>query len=561
MPEVWIREVGESALVVEFDAKIDPATNARAVALADALRARRMTGIRDVISTFRSVAVFFDPFVADPAVLASEVRTIDVRAPGGSSGRLVEVPVTYGDEAGPDLADIAAFAGCTPAEVVERHAGRLYRVYMLGFLPGYPYMAMVDERIAVPRRATPRVRVPAGSVAIAGRQTGIYPRESPGGWHIIGRTSLTLFDPKSSPPSLFAPGDEVRFVPVAASGLAPGLPPAASGSGRTTVPLELGAPDERATRVITVLRSGLLTTIQDEGRWGWQHQGVPVAGPMDPRAHRLANALVGNSREAATVEATLVGPELRFEQEAWIAMTGGNLQPTLDGGDAPMNAPVRCRAGSVLRFGARRSGARTFIAVDGGIRVPPVLGSRATHVPSGLGGIEGRALRAGDRLPLARRGADPSRGRGVRGVARLPSVVGPPPTGVRLRILPGPQADGFDPAAFDLLQQSRYTISPQSDRMGYRLSGGARLPAPAGEMISDVVFPGALQTPPSGEPILLMADRQTTGGYPQLAIVIAADLPLAAQLAPGDRVEFEACSRSEAMTALGAQEGQLGALG
>ncbi|MBI3050493.1 MAG: 5-oxoprolinase subunit PxpB [Acidobacteria bacterium] len=569
-----IREVGESALVLDVGATyasplrgavVDAGINARAVALADTIRARRIAGVRDVVSTFHSVTVFFEPLVADAAALASALREASVAPPTIPSGRLIEVPVTYGGKAGPDLADVAALAGCTPAEVIERHAARTYRVYMLGFLPGYPYMAIVDEQIAVPRRATPRVRVPAGSVAIAGRQTGIYPRESPGGWQIIGRTNLTLFDAEAEPPALFAPGDEVRFVPVDAD-VASGSPDVASGFSRTDVRPKADTTYEGAIRTITVLQPGLLTTIQDEGRWGYQGLGVPVAGPMDPVAHRLANALVGNPREAATLEATLIGPELRFDQDTWIVVTGGDLQPALDGRDAPMYAPLHCRAGSVLRFGSRRSGARAYIAVDGGIAVPPVLGSRATHVLSGLGGIDGRALRAGDRLPMGRPGLKagpyprPDFARAIAGADRQLGPQAGPAGGVRLRILPGPQADSFDPTAFDLLQQCRYTISPQSDRMGYRLTGGVRLPAPAGEMISDVVFSGALQVPPSGEPILLMADRQTTGGYPQIALVIAADLPLAAQLAPGDCVEFEVCSRSEAIEALRAQEGQLGAL-
>lgn len=571
-----IREAGDSGLVAELETTIDAAVNARAIGIAAAVRAERIAGVRDVMSTFHSVAVSFDPLVADRAYVRTALGQAGQRAAPPSTGRTVEVPVTYGGEAGPDLEDVAAFAGCTPAEVIERHTSRAYRVFMVGFLPGYPYMAAVDEAIAAPRRATPRLRVPAGSVGIAGRQTGIYPRESPGGWQIVGRTTLTLFDPDAPQPALFAPGDEVRFVSLPAD--------VASGFSRTSITptsanqvrLKADTTYDQAPRLITVLHPGLLTTIQDEGRWGYQHVGVPVAGPMDAVAHRLANAALGNPRDAATLEATLVGPELRFDHDAWLAVAGADLQPTVDGREVPMGAPVKCRAGSVLRFGARRGGARAYIAVDGGITVAAVLGSRATHLLSGLGGVDGRALRAGDRLPLGSPSADLKVRRYEEGVVtrgdrhpnrdRDPNVeadlqvrrpageVRLPRGGARLRVLPGPQADHFDASAFAALQQRRYIVSPQSDRMGYRLSG-ARLPAPPGEMISDAVFMGGLQVPPSGDPILLMADRQTTGGYPQLAAVITADLPLAGQLAPGDWVEFEGCGASDALAALRAQEG------
>jgi biotin-dependent carboxylase-like uncharacterized protein len=300
-------------------------------------------------------------------------------------------------------------------------------------------------------------------------------------------------------------------------------------------------------RLITVLRPGLFTTIQDQGRWGWQTLGVPVSGAMDVAAHEAANALVGNAPDAATLEATLLGPELRLEADATVAVTGADLSASIDGADLSPGAPVRCRAGSVIRFGQRRHGARAYLAFDGGIDTPPVLGSRSTHARSGLGGVGGRAVGGGDRIPLGAPGhATPAIWSRLK-EARLRSEVA---GGARLRVLPGPQDDGFPPEAIDLLQRTRYLVSPQSDRMGYRLSGAPIPRLAAGEMISDAAFTGAIQVPPSGDPILLMADRQTTGGYPQIATVITADLPRAAQLAPGDWVEFECCTRREAIDAL-----------
>jgi biotin-dependent carboxylase-like uncharacterized protein len=328
-----------------------------------------------------------------------------------------------------------------------------------------------------------------------------------------------------------------------------------SGVSRTDDSVGLTA-DTTYDRSITVLSPGLFTTIQDEGRWGHQHLGVPVSGPMDPLAHRLANVIVGNARDAATLEATLAGPALRFDQPATTAVTGGDLSVTLDGADVPRDAAVACRAGSVLRFGERRSGARAYVAVGGGIATPAVLGSRATHVLTHLGGVAGRALRAGDRLPV---GAAPSPHKlPAERLTPLPKPAG----GARLRVLRGPQDGVATPETFEMLGKVRFTISAQSDRMGYRLVADRPIPTTSGgQMISDVAFTGGLQVPPSGDPILLMADRQTTGGYPQIATVITADLPAAGQLAPGDWVEFEECTRADALAALIALEGRLLAFG
>ena len=285
-------------------------------------------------------------------------------------------------------------------------------------------------------------------------------------------------------------------------------------------------------------------------------------GPWDYVAHRLANALVGNGQQAATLEVTWLGPELRIEQETRFAVTGADLHVTLDGADVPLGVPLRCCTGSVLCFGERRAGARAYVAFDGGVAVPRVLGSRATHLPSGFGGIGGRQLTAGDRVPLgdprsdvashlvdpevAHSGAGAAGATGETAAQQVRSA-----GGARLRVLPGPQLAESGPTALEALQRTRYTVSPQSNRMGYRLAGDVHMPGVSrGDMVSESTFVGGVQLPPSGEPILLMADRQTSGGYPQIAVVITADLPLAGQLGPGDWIEFEACSRPEAIAAL-----------
>jgi KipI family sensor histidine kinase inhibitor len=512
--------------------------NARAIGIARQVRARGIRGVRDVLPTYRSVAVVFDPLQTRIESVSQALTAAAFEPAPTSSPRVIEVPVFYGGEAGLDLADVSRATGLSEAEVCRRHAGREYRVFMLGFVPGFAYMGSLDESIAVPRHSTPRVSVPAGSVAIAGRQTGIYPQESPGGWQIIGRTRVRPFDAARNPQFIMDAGDTVRFVPAA--------------SLDATGPV---APQGQAARVpdsggVVVVRPGLLTTVQDLGRWGFQDRGVPVAGPMDALAHRLANAAVGNTEQAAVLEATMTGPELRFEQEATFAVTGADLGASLDRTDVTPGSAMQAAAGATLRFGVRRAGARAYVAVRGGFDVPLVLGSRATHVLSGMGGVRGRPLKAGDRLPIGREGAEhvPHRRSALPGI---------PAGGATLRVLPGPQDDAFGAEAFDRLQRSRFIVLPQSNRMAYRLGGATLGSGAGGEMISDAAFFGGIQVTPSGEPILLMADRQTTGGYPQIATVISADLPVAGQLAPGDWVEFTVCTRREAVAALIAQEGQM----
>jgi antagonist of KipI len=295
--------------------------------------------------------------------------------------------------------------------------------------------------------------------------------------------------------------------------------------------------------MIRVIRPGLLTTVQDLGRWGHQATGVPVAGPMDTLSHRLANLLVGNPQGAATLEVTLIGPELEFEAPAMMAVCGAEFELTCDGEALSMGVSYQLERGARVQFGRRRAGARAYLAIRGGIQTPPVLGSRATHVVSAMGGWHGRALAAGDRLPIAS-GTDGIAGRRATGLT-LPAN-----NRVRLRLLEGPQADWFEPTALDTLTRVSFRVSPRSNRMGYRLDGPPLPRRRPEEPISEPLAFGALQVPAAGEPILLMADRQTSGGYPKIASVIAADLPLAGQLAPGDFIEFALCSRHEAAAAL-----------
>jgi biotin-dependent carboxylase-like uncharacterized protein len=306
---------------------------------------------------------------------------------------------------------------------------------------------------------------------------------------------------------------------------------------------------------VRVITPGLLTTIQDCGRWGWQSRGVSVAGPMDPYSHRLGNALVCNDSDAAVLEMTLVGPSMEFDDERIVSVTGADFDLTVDGRAAPVSAPFVVPAGAVLRIGARCRGARAYLAIAGGIAVPPVLESRSTHLPSAMGGLDGRPLRPGDRLPLGeKRGRTPFSWKKGYGPFSVPDGR------ATVRILPGPQLDRFASDALDILQSAPYVLDANSNRMGFRLRGPTLRHVGGAEMLSDATPMGAIQVPADGQPIVLMADRQTTGGYPNIATVISADIGLVGQLAPGDSISFVVSTLREAMASLIAQEQTLMAL-
>jgi antagonist of KipI len=323
---------------------------------------------------------------------------------------------------------------------------------------------------------------------------------------------------------------------------------------------------------LRIVRPGLLTTVQDLGRPGYQHLGVVVSGAMDALALRVANLLVGNAESAAGLEITLLGPTICFESEQLIALTGADLSPTLDGQPMPPYRPVAVRAGTVLAFGAARAGCRAYLAVAGGLAVPLVLGSRATYLRAALGGWHGRALLAGDELPVSQPTAASQQLRHLLAPATVarawaaarwtPSPLLCPrlqPTPL-LRALQGPEYAQFTPASQQAFWREPFLLTPAADRMGYRLQGPALTRTTAPELLSSAVTLGTVQVPPGGQPIVLLADAQTTGGYPRLAQVITADFSALAQARPGQQLRFAEVPLAEAQALYLAQERCLRAL-
>ncbi|HXV06489.1 MAG TPA: biotin-dependent carboxyltransferase family protein [Burkholderiales bacterium] len=312
---------------------------------------------------------------------------------------------------------------------------------------------------------------------------------------------------------------------------------------------------------LKVLRAGILSTLQDLGRWGYQRHGVPVGGVMDEVSHRLANLLAGNPEDQATVEMTLVGPGFALTRDALIAVCGGEFEARINGEALPRARPVLARAGSTLDFGVCRRGCRAYLAVAGGFAVEPVLGSRSTYLRGGFGGWRGRALQRGDLLPTAE--PDPARYPSLHrklGERRAPmaypgwsvtervELLAPGP--YLLRFVPGRHWEAFPQPVRERFLGAEYRVGSNSDRQGYRLAGPLLVPGAPLEIISGGVTFGTIQVPPDGEPIVLMANRQTTGGYPRLGEVAAVDLPLLAQLPPGAPVRFQQVEMATAQSLL-----------
>ena len=514
----WLFKVGESSQ----EKKLELVLRLRWV-----LECHPIPEIIDIVSSFDSLAVHFHP--ADGQKVIDYLTSLQLDETGNRKpmqSRSIIIPVVYG---GSDLQALAVAKELSVSEVIELHRDTEYIVAAIGFSPGFPYLQGLPEKLHHPRHSSP-IKLPAGSVAIAGNQAGIYPFATQGGWHVIGRTETKLFDPDRDPPALLQPGDKVRFVEKETLNESASSPPTLSAFSHGIVVIEPGA----------------LSSIQDHGRWGKQHFGVSPGGVADPVLATIANRLVGNRDEAAVIECTMTGCVLRFDCDAIVAWVGW--------ADDTSGKPHKIKAGDRIDLRKRMCHLRGYIAVAGGINVPKVLGSRATDLRAVLGGHQGRALQSGDILPIGKASTAP--------VSEKWHVSWPHPNGrlIELRYIRGIQSGWFSSAAQQLFTESFYEISPTSDRTGTRLKGAKLELKNYREMISQPVVLGSVQVPPDGQPIVLMSERQTIGGYPQIGHVISADIPKLARAWPGTHVRFREVDLDEARHAWDELQRDLGIL-
>ena len=517
--------VNLNALLVELDDL--PQT----LALLASLQADPIDGIEELVPAARTILVSFRPSALAAAELERCIGARSLEARAAAVDRRIEIPVSYDGE---DLAEVAGLLGITAEEVVRRHTGSDYSVAFTGFAPGFAYLSGGDPSLNVPRRKTPRTRIPAGAVGLAGTFSGVYPQASPGGWQIIGITSVAMWDLSRVVPALLQPGDTVRFVNVGVTDGEASVAASPSDVAPQSQPQRCAAPNMPALEIVS---AGLQALFQDRGRHGQAGQGVAASGAMDQGALQAANRLVGNDGRSACIEIAYGGFKLIAHGETVVAVTGAQGPLTLtrtDGKrwDAPRWQPFALADGDTLAFGEPLAGICSYLAVRGGFDVAPVLGSCATDTLANVGPAP---VAAGDVF-----GVRPVASGSVVGAAETPPADLPTAQQiVELDIVLGPRTDWFTPEAVALLCSQSWQVTPQSNRIGLRLAGDVPLArANTAELPSEGTAIGALQVPPSGQPVMFLADHPLTGGYPVIASVATYHLDRAGQIPINARVVF-----------------------
>jgi KipI family sensor histidine kinase inhibitor len=524
MSIIGIRWAGPRALLVELT------DLASVLAFHHQLQAEPFPGQLDAIAAAATVLV---KFATHPQALAARavVADFDVDVLEHTGGREVTIEVVYDGE---DLAEVGRLTGLGVDGVVTAHTSQIWTAAFGGFAPGFTYLVGENSSLTVPRRTSPRTAVPAGAVALGGEFSAVYPRQSPGGWQLIGRTSAVLWDLDRAQPALIRPGDKVRYVAVGAAQASPAST-VASGvmAMKGPVPHEL-------MYGLTVELPGLQSLLQDLGRPGLGDLGVSASGAADQQSARQANRLVGNEPGAAVVENLLGGLTVRARGDQVLAVAGATVPLEIrPAGGAALRRPIACSPfalldGESLTLGAPSSGLRSYLAARGGVDVPPVLGSRSTDSMSGVGPPP---LVAATRLPVAPIDGVRPVGHPEASTLRLGPGISD------LRVTLGPRDDWFTEEALRTLSDQEWHVTEQSNRIGVRLipaagRGESLVRCREGELASEGAVAGAIQVPPSGNPVLFLADHPVTGGYPVIAVVVPEDLPTAAQLPPGHRVRF-----------------------
>lgn len=487
------------------------------LSLFDALVADPVPGMAEVVPAARTLMIRTDPGIAADGALAALILRRHGQGAGtrADSGAVAEISMRYD---GADLADVAAHMGLAVPEVIAAHQAAHWQVAFCGFAPGFAYLTCDDPRFDLPRRAEPRLRIPAGSVALAARFGGIYPQDSPGGWQLIGTTGLRMWDLARDPPALLQPGMRVRFV-----------------EGDARVHPVAAVPKVAQAPALTVLATAFPILFQDDGRAGQGGQGVSASGAMDRGALHRANRAVGNPAASAALEITLGPVDLRSDDALTLALTGAVGRARIVAGDARIpvapGQPFALDRGERLLIDPPLRGMRAYLALRGGFRVAPVLGSAATDTLARIGPVP---LKAGAAIAAAHAPA----------IATAAPEDQPPLPGpgdlVELPVALGPRADWFGDEEVRCFLDQQWQVTPESSRIGLRLRGARGLMRDGAELPSEGTEAGAIQIPHTGQPVLFLADHPLTGGYPVIATVLPQALDLAGQIPPGARIRFVA---------------------
>jgi len=514
-----VRDVVDGAALVEFPESSEEAGNRQAVAMARTLTSAPPEGFFAAVAGAATLLLLFDPRRLPGERLRRRLQDLGRSAAAPAAERLLRIPVVYGAL---DLPELARERSIPDQEFARLHASGNYRVAFLGFAPGFAYLSGLARELQAPRLPTPRTRVPAGSVAIGGPYTGIYPDETPGGWRLIGRSPVGLFDSRRDPPSLFQPGDRVLFEPIAEAEF--------EASAKISSPEESrpGLPAGRP--ILRVLSPGLFSSVQGAPSYRWVSVGVPPGGAMDLMALQEGNAALGNPRDAPGLELTVLGPELEALEDVEGCLAGAEASAEIDGRAIRFAEPFAWRAGQKLRVGRIARGMRCYLCVGGGFAA---TGRPETTRRVKTDEVSSAPERIARDRPSGFSGTRPLRVESHQ--ARIRVVLAEPGL--------------FTPESVESFLATPYRVSSASDRRGVRLEGSALAHEKGADIAPEGTAPGAIQVPRDGQPILLGPDRPVTGGYAKVATVIGADLSLVAQAAPGAVLRFAAVSLSEALEA------------
>ncbi|MFY7838842.1 MAG: 5-oxoprolinase subunit PxpB [Lacibacter sp.] len=551
--------VNEYSILLSFGNSIDVHIHWQLMHARQSIEQNPFPGFVETVPAYNTLAVYYNPVEVEQtaasiaASVEEAVRNIiaNTESPTVSNTmQLIEIPVCYDEEFAPDLIETADNLQLSKEELIQLHCSKPYHVYMLGFTPGFPYMGKVDEHLVTKRKQQPRLAVAPGSVAIAGEQTGIYPFATPGGWNIIGRTPLQLFDAKRTNTFLLKAGDEVRFKSITKDAFESYLPsdvPVGRESKNNIT--HLTKTSDANKPIIQVEQCGFLTTLQDTGRNGYLQFGVSKGGAMDNYATQLANVLVGNHLHEAVMEITQSPHRFLFTADTVIAFAGGGLQPETEQQLLPLHQPLFIAAGTVVHCKQQLPGFRLYIAVAGGFAADEFLQSSSTDLLIKAGGFDGRPLKKADILLQKNKYSKLQQqmlhvlkdGASIEILQTKQSS-----TDKVIRVIEGVEWNYLTDASATNFTQQAFTVTQQSNRMGYRLKTETLQTNQSCDIVSSPVTQGTVQLTSSGEIIVLMADAQTVGGYPRIAQVCAADLSLLAQKKPGDTIQFQIVSLQEA---------------
>lgn len=552
-----VHPVNEYSILLVFGNSIDVPTHHQLMQAKQCIEQYPFPGFVETVPAYNILAVYYNPVevvqtAATIAVSVEEtVRNIIAnteKLTAATTTQLVEIPVCYDEVYAPDLEETASNLHLNKEELVQMHCSKTYHVYMLGFTPGFPYMGKVDERIVTKRKQQPRLAVAPGSVAIAGEQTGIYPFATPGGWNIIGRTPLQLFDRHRTNPFLLKAGDEVKFKPITQDE----FEQFSSSNIEQTLINSINRSTETSAAnkpIIQVEQCGFLTTLQDTGRTGYLQYGVSKGGAMDSSAAQLANVLVGNDADETVLELTQSPHRFVFTADTVIAFAGGGLQPETEQQVMPLHKPLFIAAGTVVHCRQQLPGFRLYMAVAGGFAADEFLQSSSTDLLIKAGGFDGRSLKKED--ILLQKNKHSKLQQQLLQVLKAGATIelfqsSESMRGTTIRVLKGAEWNYLTDASATNFTQQAFTVTQQSNRMGYRLKTETLQTNQSCDIVSSPVTQGTVQLTSSGEMIILMADAQTVGGYPRIAQVCAADISLLAQKKPGDAIQFQIVSLQEA---------------